>query len=107
MLWYDDQALLGSLHICLVTVVSGSGSLGMCLIIIGDSTSSRTGSSNGDLKPDEGVCGFNFVCGANGALMSSPNDLGGLSLMSLLCLSSFQGEGPCVIPGALFPRGRG
>ena len=54
------------------------------------------GSSNGDLKPDEGVCGFNFLSGTNGDLMSCPNNLGGLSLMSLLRLSAFQGEGPCV-----------
>ena len=65
----------------------------MCLVTVGESTSSATGSSNGDLNPDEGVCGFNFLCGTNGDFMSCPNNLGGLSLISLSCLSSFQGEG--------------
>ena len=74
-------------------MISGSGSLGMCLVIVGDSTSSATGSSNGDLNPSEGVCGLSFLCGTNGDLMSSPGNLGGLSLMSLSCVSAFQGDG--------------
>ena len=59
---------------------------------VGVSTSSGTGSSNGDLNPSEGVCGFNFLCGTNGDLMSSPGRLGGLSLLSLSCVSPFQGD---------------
>ena len=55
----------------------------MCLVTVGESTSSATGPSNGDLNPDEGVCGFNFLCGTNGDLMSSLDNLGGLSLISL------------------------
>ena len=86
---------------------SGSGSFGMCLVIVGDSVSSSTGSSNGDINPDAGVCGFSFLYGANDDLMSSPNNLGGLSQISLLCLSSFQGEGPSVTPCGLFARDRG
>ena len=37
-----------------MTVVSGAGSFGMCLVVIGDSTSSWTGSSIGDLTPLRG-----------------------------------------------------
>ena len=59
---------------------------------IGDSTSSGTDSSAGDLNPSEGVCGFNFLCGTNGDLMSSPGALGGLSLLSLSCISLLQGD---------------
>ena len=79
----------------------------MCLVVVGESTSSITGSSNGDLNPDEGVCGFNLLCGTNGDFMSSPNNLGGLSLMSLSCLSAFQGEDDSVYFCGLFARGRG
>ena len=79
----------------------------MCLVIVGGPTSSITGSSNGDLNPDEGVCGFHFRCGTNGDLMSSPNNLGGLSLMSLSCLSAFQGEGDSVYFCGLSAEGRG
>ena len=86
---------------------SGSGSLGMYLVVIADSASSCTGSSDGDLNPDEGVCGFSFLCGTNGDLMSSPNNPGGPSLISLLCLSSFEREGSSVTPCGLFARGRG
>ena len=39
--------------------------------------------------------------------MSSPNNLGGLSLISLLCLSPFQGKDASVYFCALFARGRG
>ena len=92
MLRSDDQTLPDP-YICLVIVISGSDSLGMCLVIVGDSTSSATGSSNGDLNPSEGVCGLSFLCGTNGDLMSSPGNLGGLSLMSLSCVSAFQGDG--------------
>ena len=60
---------------------------------IGDSTSSGTDSSAGDLNPSEGVSGFSFLCGTSGDLMSSPGNLGGLSLISLSCISLLQGDG--------------